>query len=256
MLAPDEYHEIKERHTELISKYPLINAVTSNIQDGFVYADSARDSFFVSTKSGFSLFNTAKSNGGFFEFLVQEKEIPNYIHLYSPERSFREFVEANWDKHKIRERAQFRNLYTNITNNYESLLPSGYQIATINEVGFDRLERVFQLNFGSRYWNSKEEFLDRAIGACILNEQGEPAAICYSACVVDGIAEMDTLVMPEYRGQHFMRIVSEPFFNIAVENKLVPHWDTFIANSASYVMAQKFQLKLIQEYDLMSLLLR
>jgi len=67
---------------------------------------------------------------------------------------------------------------------------------------------------------------------------------------------MDTLVMPEYRGKGFMKIVSEPFFNLAVRNKLIPHWDTFVSNAASYRAAQRFQLQLVQEYDLLSLLVR
>jgi len=53
-----------------------------------------------------------------------------------------------------------------------------------------------------------------------------------------------------------MRIVSEPFFNQTINHNLIPHWDTFIENSASYIMAQKFTLTLMQEYDLLSLFLR
>jgi hypothetical protein len=67
---------------------------------------------------------------------------------------------------------------------------------------------------------------------------------------------MDTLVLPEHRGKRFMRIVSEPFFNQTIDKNLVAHWDTFIENSASYVMAQKFELTQIQEYDLLSVFLR
>jgi hypothetical protein len=67
---------------------------------------------------------------------------------------------------------------------------------------------------------------------------------------------MDTLVSVDHRGQRFMRFVSEPFFDMAIARSLVPHWDTFDANTASYVMAQKFGLKAVQQYDLLSILLR
>ena len=129
-------------------------------------------------------------------------------------------------------------------------------MTSIQEVEFDRLERAFKLDFGGRYWNSKEDFLERAIGACILNEKNDPVAICYSACVIEGVAEMDTLVLPEYRGRHFMRIVSEPFFNQAAAKRLTPHWDTFVSNKASYIMAQKFNLHLLRDYHLLSVVLR
>jgi hypothetical protein len=255
----ERFPELKQKHLELISSHPLINAVVSGVQRGFVYADQTGDSFFVCTKSGFSVFEGPPDdnfNQPFLQFLLQNKNIPEYIHLYPPNTSFEKHLEANWPKYKVRRRAQFRNHQKELTYAYQELLPDGFHIASAQELDFEQLEEAFGLNFGSRYWNSKEDFLNTAVGACILDEQHAPVAICYSACVVDGIAEMDTLVLPEHRGKRFMRIVSEPFFNQTVTKNLIPHWDTFTANSPSYVMAQKFDLTLLQEYDLLSLFLR
>jgi len=258
-IQQNEYPALKERHQGRISQYPLINAVVSAIQDGFVYADSSRNTFFISTKAGFCLFDSLdpapELESELLDFLKGAADIPGYLHIYSPSRSFQDQVAANWDKYKVRQRAQFQYLGDGCATN-EQLLPPHYRIATIQEVGFAQLEEVFKLDFGNRYWNSTADFLTHAIGACILNETSEPAAICYSACVIDGYAEMDTLVMPEYRGKGFMKIVSEPFFNLAVKNNLTPHWDTFVSNAASYRAAQRFQLQLVQEYDLLSLLIR
>ena len=260
-VQPKDYREIKDAHQTAIPQFPLIDAVVSRVQDGFVYASPSMDSVFISTKSGFSLLSTIGNTSSdfaetLFEFLKANREIPDYIHIYRPPGWFLEHLTANWDQHKIRRRAQFRNYEKAPTFNYESLLSPEYRIAAIQDLGCARLEKAFQLDFGRRYWNSEEDFVTHAVGACIVNDEDEPVAICYSACVVDGIAEMDTLVLPEYRGQRFMRIVSEPFFNLTKEKGLTPHWDTFISNSASYVMAQKFELELIQEYDLLSVLLR
>ena len=259
-IDPKDYIEIKASACERISQHPLINAVLSGIQAGSVYADSSRDSFFVSTKSGFSLYSASGQQERFdeklFDFLRHNNDIPDYIHIYSPASSFLEYLGAHWSKHKIRRRAQFRYFGTEATYDYELLLPVGYRVASIQQVGIDLLEQAFRLDFGKRYWNSTDEFLANAIGACILTETGNPAAICYSACVVDGLAEMDTLVLDEHRGKRFMRIVSEPFFNMTYAKRLTPHWDTFVSNTASYVMAQKFGLKAIQEYELLSLFRR
>ena len=253
----EEFAALKERHREVVSEFPLINGVLSGVQDGFVYADAARDAFYVCTKSGFGLVSSPETLGKeFLDFLLQNKEIPEYIHLYRPDASFQKHLEANWPKFKVRRRVQFHNHHREPYHEYKNLLPSGFETATIQELNFDKLENTFGLHFASRYWNSKEDFLNNAAGACIVDERREPAAICYSACVVDGIAEMDTLVLPEHRGKRFMRIVSEPFFNQTIHENLVAHWDTFIENSASYVMAQKFELTQIQEYDLLSVFLR
>lgn len=252
-----DFSELKQKHHELVSQFPLINGVLSGIQHGVVYADANRDSFYVCTKSGFSLVHTPDSIGKeFLDFLLQNKEIPEYIHLYRPEASFQKHLEANWPKFKVRRRVQFHNYHRDVYYEYQELLPAGYDTATAQDLDFDKLEKAFGLNFAGRYWNSKDDFLNHAVGACIVDEQREPVAICYSACVVDGIAEMDTLVLPEHRGKRFMRIVSEPFFNQTINQNLVAHWDTFIENSPSYVMAQKFNLTQIQEYDLLSVFLR
>jgi hypothetical protein len=253
----EEFSGLKQKHQEFVSQFPLINGVLSGVQHGFVYADAGRDSFYVCTKSGFSLVHTPDTVGKeFLDFLLQNKEIPEYIHLYRPDGSFQKHLEANWPKFKVRRRVQFHNYHRDHYYEYKELLPAGYDTTTAQDIDFDKLEKAFGLNFASRYWNSKEDFLNNAVGACIVDEHREPAAICYSACVVDGIAEMDTLVLPEHRGKRFMRIVSEPFFNQTIDKNLVAHWDTFIENSPSYVMAQKFDLTQIQEYDLLSVFLR
>src|SRR4051794_18871209 len=197
-----DYSAIKAIHRDLIVTYPLINAVVTNLQDGFVYADSSKIAFLVSTKSGFALCNPGPDEDGdqqMFGFLQRNRAIPPYLHLYNPVPSLRDYVERNWPNHKIRSRAQFRGYEMSLSSNYEKLLPSGYRIATIQELGVDRLDEVFRLDLGHRYWNSKQSFENEAIGACLVDENGNPVAICYSACVVEGVAEIDTLVLPEYR---------------------------------------------------------
>jgi len=253
----EDFFALKQKHHGLVSQFPLINGVLSSVQHGFVYADAGRDSFYVCTKSGFGLVHSPDAIGKeFLDFLLQNKEIPEYIHLYQPDASFRKYLEANWPKFKVRRRVQFHNHHRDLYYEYKNLLPAGYDTAIAQDIDFDELETAFGLNFANRYWNSKEDFLNNAVGACIVDENREPAAICYSACVIDGIAEMDTLVLPEHRNKRFMRIVSEPFFNQTIDKNLVAHWDTFIENHPSYVMAQKFELTKIQEYDLLSVFLR
>jgi GNAT superfamily N-acetyltransferase len=259
-IEPAGYSEIRLKHYDLITQFPLINAVVSNIQDGFVCADTPRSSFFVSTKSGFSLCSADVSpdgNHALFEFLKRGHDIPNYLHLYNPTKSLQEHVERNWDKYKVlRRRAQFRYEENRLCREYEHLLPAGCRIATVQEAEFERLEETFQLDLGHRYWNGRKCFITQAIGACILDRTNAPLAICYSACIVDGIAEMDILVLPEHRNKGFMKLVSGPCFNLALRRHLAPHWDTFISNAPSYHMAKKFGLRMIREYDLLSLLLR
>jgi hypothetical protein len=255
-----EYSSIKEAGRDLIMQYPLINAVVSGIQNGHVYANGPADAYFIATKSGFSLFHardhSPESDAAFFDFLRHNREIPNYLHIYSPPPSFAHFIAANWDKYRLRRRGQFRHVREDTAYDYRRLVPVGLSIVPAQQVDFDRLEQAFGLDLGTRYWNSKADFLANAVGACILAEDGEPTAICYSACVVDGIAEVDVLVSVDRRGKRLGRFVSERFVEMAVSHGLVPHWDAFVANTASHLMAQKLGMKAVKEYELLSLLLR
>jgi hypothetical protein len=258
-LEESRYPAVKERHREIISQFPLINAVASELQKGLIYVDPESNRSVISTKAGFSLLlcdEAASADGAFIDDLRQCLDLPDYIHIYAPPGSLISYFEKSSEQYKIRRRAQFRRRDTTMMLDHESLLPPFFRVATIQEVGFDRLEEAFKLDFGRRYWNSRDEFLRGAIGACILNEENSPAAVCYSACVIEGVAEMDTLVLPEYRGRGFMRTVSEPFFNLTAAKSVTPHWDTFVLNKASFILAQKFNLHLVREYDLLSVVLR
>jgi len=62
---------------------------------------------------------------------------------------------------------------------------------------------------------------------------------------------------PEEIYQAILTCMNDDFyFNELVKRKLTAHWDTFIENSPSYVIGQKFDLAQIQEYDLLSVFLR
>jgi len=121
------YIEIKDSAFDRISHHPLINAVLGGVQEGYVYADSSSGSFFVSTKSGFSLYNASSYqplfDEKFFEFLRANHDIPDYIHIYSPTSSFEDYLAANWSKYKIRRRAQFRYHKGGASYGHSALLP-------------------------------------------------------------------------------------------------------------------------------------
>ena len=256
-LDRSKYRDLKDTARDLISSYPLINAVVSGVQEGQVYTDNCNPSFFIATRAGFACSNAPHTDdAAFFEFLRTNHDIPSYIHVYAPTKSFADHVASNWEKFRLRRRAQFRSNQKEATYHYETLLPAGYRVASIQMIEGGQLENSFKLDFGRRYWNSWEDFKACSLGVCILDVKGEPIAISYSACVVDGIAELDTMVTEEHRGKGFMRIVSEPFLNMLYAKGLNPHWDTFVANKPSYVLAQKLGLDEVQEYNLLSILLR
>jgi hypothetical protein len=257
----DQYFELKALHQPRVAQHPLMNAILSGVQKGLVYANPKTSAVFICARAGFCLLSVADEppvafNADFWRFLQGNDEIPSYVHIYNPPRSLETYIREQCDKHKLRRRVQFRCYRSVPGYDYEVLLPAEHRITPIQAVGINRLEQAFKPRFCERYWDSAEDFLTKAIGVCIVDRNDFPLAICYSASVVDGVAEMDTFVTPEHRGRKFMRIVSEPFFNLALVAGLISHWDTFVSNVPSYVLAEKFGLSRVHEYDLLSVVLR
>lgn len=252
-----EFPELKYKFYEFVTKYPFINAVISNEQNGYVYSDVNRNNLFICAKHGWSLLLTEDSTeiGTLFEFLKANREIPDYIHLYPPNKTLINYIQRNWPKFKIRARCQFRYLQNLPTFNYKAGLPSDFSIVKIQDIEFSKLD-IFKFDLDKRYWQSKDDFMKNAIGACIMNSKNDPVAICYSACIVDNIAELDELVLSDYRGMGFGTIVFGSCLNLAIEKALIAHGDIFITNTPSIRMVIRVGLQKIQEYDLVSTFLR
>jgi hypothetical protein len=259
-LPERDYPEVKRAHADVVSAYPLINAVVSGVQRGHVYADGTRATLWVSTKSGFGLAaardDAAAFGGDLFAFLRANPDVPDYLHIYGPPPALLAHVAAHTDRYRTRRRAQFRRDAPTREPTHDDLLPPRWRIARLQDVGFAALEGAFRLDLGRRYWDTREQFMRCAIGACLLDGDGAPVAVCYSACIADGVAEVDVLVLPEYRGRRLARVVSAHFFNLALAAGLVPHWDTFASNAASHALAVNFGLRPVREYDLLSVVVR
>src|SRR5690242_7151973 len=92
----DRYATIKASARERISQFPLINAVLSEAQHGQVYEDLSGESFFVATKSGFSLYHPQSPDHEFdnrlLDFLIYNENIPSYIHFYSPSETLKKHL--------------------------------------------------------------------------------------------------------------------------------------------------------------------
>lgn len=252
-----DYPELKWKYYDDILKYPTINAVISNVQDGFVYSDNHRNNLFIAAKFGWSILLTEDECeiGTLFNFLKTNFEIPDYIHIYPPNYTLIKFIESTWPKYKIRKRCQYRYLEPTLVFNYKKILPVGYSIIKIQDIEFSKLN-IFTFDLGNRYWRSEEDFLRNSIGVCLLNPQNEPIGICYSIATADKIAEVEILILSDYRGKGFGHMISQAFVNLTIEKGMVAHWDTFSDNIPSVELVSKSGFQKIQEYNLVSTFLR
>lgn len=249
-----DYHYYKQEFYDEIKPYPIINAIVSDVQEGYVYTNEEKKILIVISKSGFSMVSFKNENlkdvENVFRFFTNETEIPNYLHIYNPKDFFLNYIEENYTQYKLRERIQYK-YYQKKCDSIIEKLPAGYKVKKVQEIDDEKLDAL-GLDLFSRYWDSKEIFHKHSLGICILDQNENIAAICYSATHVDGVAEMDTLVLENYRGKGLMRLVSEPFFNLATSINSEVHWDTFIENKPSFILGEKFNPDFKNQYCLMS----
>jgi hypothetical protein len=248
----NEFNKLLQIYQDTIEKYPLILSILEGRQIGQVFCTNDFENILVVSKSGFCYGSFEDKNfEAIYDFILNEDCIPNYLHFYSPSKTFLKFILQKTDKYKLRNRVQYqyKGERSDYNGNYQ--LPDNYSIMSIEDVDFDKL-RVFELDLEKKYWCSIKDFQSNAIGYVIIDENQLPAAICYSACITSKHAEMDTLVSENHRSKGFMRLVSIPFFKKASEEELLTHWDTFEENISSFRMGAKFDPDVTYKYNLLS----
>lgn len=248
-----DFANIYRLYYDEIEQFPLILSILEERQEGQIYCSIDFNNILIISKSGFSfgIFEDNK-NDLVFDYILENEDIPNYIHFYSPSESFLKYIIKKTDKYKIRNRVQFQYVGERLEYFGNYILPVNYEIISVKSIEFDKL-KIFGLDLASKFWDSKEDFQLNAIGYVILDPDKIPAAICYSACVTSKHAEMDTLVMENHRSKGFMRLVSIPFFKETNEKGIKTHWDTFEENISSFRMGAKFDPDQVNKYKLLSI---
>lgn len=234
--------------------FPLIAAVLNGSQRGKIFADDAGNPkiIFVLTHSGFSqcfLLQDGALSESFIRFLSESAEIPSYFHIYDSRETFAVSLQEIGLVVKLRERQQLRFLAKDFIK--PDALAPGYKPADCAQVAFNQFDS-FKLDLESRFWSSASDFINNGCGKCILNSADLPVSICYSACIADGISEIDVLTLPEYRGKGFGRIATQISINALISKNLQANWDCFSGNIASLKIAKRIGFELIKKYLFLS----
>ncbi|MCU0473978.1 MAG: GNAT family N-acetyltransferase [Bacteroidales bacterium] len=234
--------------------FPLINAVLQGFQKGKVFADNIEDPkiIFFLTNSGFSqyfLLKNAHLKKSFINFIYESVDIPFYFHIYDPHESLSEMLEEKGLGIKQRERQQLQYLSKNPIE--LNVLPEGFKLYDCSQLDFNELE-VFKLDLGNRYWSSPSDFTTNGYGKCIVNQAGDPVSVCYSACIADGVSEVDIATLPGYQGKGLGKIVTQAFINESIMRGLVVNWDCFTENMASLRTAESSGFCPVKTYRLLS----
>jgi len=235
VLAEDQEKNRNKRY----SPFPLINAVIGGVQKGSIFRDD-RNGEFIYHKAGFSWLNpTAETN---FEklpaFFINAGKLPVYFHIYD---ACDELIRACEDQKNflnIRKRERVQLQFELTHSSFPDISPSpDFYIAKIDKNNFQSLS-VFNLALESKFWNAEADFLDSGYGFCAFTRDHLPASICYSASVVNGLAEIDVATLPEYRNKGLAKKAVGAFIRYSIEHDIVPNWDCFAENTASLKTAK------------------
>lgn len=251
---------VRENHGSLeiresAALFPLIHAVADGLQRGWIVQDRATDPDIMlllgrSTFGQIALCRHIDALPAFLKELYSEPQVPTYFHIYDPGQPLLDAAAAGPFNTKVRSREQFR--YTQSTRFTDITVSQGY---TLQPLGLEHMSGLaaFNLDLGNRFWSSEEDLLKNGYGICCITAAGTPVALCYSACVAGGVAEIDVFTLPEHRGKGLAEAASQAFVNASLERGIVPGWDCFTENTASLRIPQRLGFTHTRQYTFLSL---
>lgn len=245
-LEQDDFEKVLPLYQAGAECFPLILAVIRQKQRGWVFVDNRDDpvSAMVITKFGFmQIFGVEYAqqfDADIADFFAkQSADLPSYLLCYSPPPRWQRRMNMLVPD-RVRRRERMRFVFHEASADYlgNSIEgPSGFELTILDENLIQKTDH-FKLDIGSRFWASAEDFLANGLGVCLMKD-GQIAAVCYSACIVDGLAEIDIVTREEYRGRGLAATTARYFIQECMRRGITPTWDCFVSNIASMKLAQK-----------------
>lgn len=255
-LDPKDYPSVLPLYQDLESVFPLIGAVIQNQQRGQVFVDQPGSpaSAVVITGFGFMSFlgtdQNEDFNSGLASLLSDTTRIkPAYLLWYAPPAAWRQRLDALVPEPvRCRERArfEFRAELADFIHHVPSC-PDGFELKRINEELLPKAEEL-GTNLSSRFWSSATDFLTHGLGVGLVKD-GKVVSLCYAASVAGGLAEIDIVTAPEFRGSGLATLVAQHFIRESLREGITPTWDCFTGNLASYKLAEKLGFIPVRTYS-------
>jgi hypothetical protein len=240
-LGKNDFHKVLPLYLREDILFPLILAVIQRRQHGCIFVDDLihPSSALVVTKFGFmQLIGSENFGVDILNFLKSPEPaaIPSYLLWYSPPDQIQEALDR-FVPDRIRRRDRVRFIFNSkkIENLVES--PTGFYVRILDEDLLSKTQR-FKLDIGSRFWSSQEDFLKNGLGTCVMKDE-EIVSICYAACVIDNLAEVDVVTWEEYRGMGLAIVAAQYFMSECIRRGVKPTWDCFVTNTASMKLANR-----------------
>ena len=137
--------------------------------------------------------------------------------------------------------------------NWRALIPSGYIMKFLNE---EFLERKDLTNFNEitdyikRSWRSKEDFIKRGFGFCLVKNEKIITSWCISDWVTENKSEIGVGTDEDFRKKGYATLVVKATIEHCLEKDIKLGWHCSSHNIASQRTAEKVGFNLEKEYEI------
>lgn len=217
-------------------RFPIIQGVLASLQGGDIFVDESRKFFFVIHKFGFcQLFHRTYAQDKLKEFceLIAEPHFcqGRKLRWYNPDTFCLEyFNNSKTVSAQLSERTQMRVQGRAAAG----LCDLPFAIAPITADSIEKL--TFDLDIGNRFWDSLGDLLKFGIGVGAF-EGDKCIGTCYSASLVENVAEIDIFVDERYRKSGIGKSLVKSFIQQCQARGVIPNWDCFTNNIPSLSLA-------------------
>ena len=245
---------------------PLIETVLYQNKGGgmFYYGDLIDANYFIFHRTGFAHINlnAFDENLGtdFFKevdtFIQTSPAVPDYLMFYhTPENLLNYWKEQEKKYFKVRRRRRYEidNKHFMTLDPSAYAVPPTHQLRPLRECPYEDLE-VFELSLDTKFYDSREQFLQNSFGFVLYNEEQQPVSISYLMCLVGRNSECDLKTLPEFRNKGYGYINITNYVRESILRKIDVGWDCFIDNHTNEWVKQYGYTRIIREYDFVSFL--
>lgn len=231
--------------------YPM--SVAEGFQQGDIFTDSLEEPTFALFwhVSGFA-YLTGKTQEEYLEEiydLLQDKDgtNPRRLVLELKDEEVAAYFEKKEDvaknpRYRFRLKEYLEN--TEESANVKAEIPEGYEL---REVDGELAEKITGNIIPSLFWSSKEEFLEKGKGYCLVYD-GKVAAVAFSAAVSSEQVDIGIETAEDHRKKGLATIVAREMVAYVKSMQKEPVWDCNVSNKGSKATAEKVGFCVIAEH--------
>lgn len=243
---------------------PIIEAALyrNNCGKMYYWGDLIDGNYFIAHRSGFSHINLNQFDesidAALFRqldaFVKSNPEIPQHLLFYhTPPKLLSYWKDQQKQHFKIRRRRRYQldELQFLKLDKTLYMIPANHELRSLQDCPWEDLE-TFGMALDSKFYDSRQHFLQESFGFVLYNEGGKPASLANSMCVVGRNSECDLKTLPEFRNRGYGFITITNYVRESIARKINVGWDCFVDNHTNQWIQQYGYTHIVREYDLVS----